>query len=758
MKNKYLKILTMLLSISILISSASGPALASESGTDGKSVIEQTDISSEDPVSFEEDDTLPSVEDKDGSDILPEETIITEDDPDEEMSLEEAEALEGSGEDQAEDKEDPSSISKTTDHTDQDNKELSSEETLVTVTENPLNAPEEEPEEVPEEEPDKVWEFVERCYLLVLGRTPSKSEVQNKVDLLKNGSQAGATTLWGFFFSQEFKNKNYSDEDYIRLLYKVAFNRNVDPTGLANRTKEFEYGFSREYSLSRIIMSNEYKKLCASFGIKPGSIGLTEVLDKNPHEAMYVYNLYKDILGRKPDKNGYISNVNLAVSEGAKPVIVKFFGSPEYARKGRSDEDYIKDVFKIVLKRSPEAAALNSRLESLSYGLSRMYILKGVLDAREFTNKATAAGVNVGTFPESKLAERDKYPKITEYVFKVFSNTLNRKPTPSYLDDNSERLANDRLSVLTFLQSVVNSGESRKKYPENDSFVKTAYKGVLFRNADATGLKNRLSDMEEGVTRPEIINILASSKEFTNLAKKYGLNLNNMGWMMLPGGIKYYKGGKAVTGWQHINGERYCFDTKTAFACAGWNYIDGYKYYFDENGVNIQDVDDIIGRQSSYMVTVVTSECITTVWAKDGNNGYIIPVKSFVCSPGANDCTVKGTFTLRTLGTWGTLMGPVYGQYITQIWKDYLFHTTWYYENRNHYSLSVYNHNLLGTQQSHGCVRLMAKDCKWIYEHCNGSQCTVSTYGPTPFDKPEVQYAVPVRGDYGYDPTDPYVN
>ena len=101
-------------------------------------------------------------------------------------------------------------------------------------------------------------------------------------------------------------------------------------------------------------------------------------------------------------------------------------------------------------------------------------------------------------------------------------------------------------------------------------------------------------------------------------------------------------------------------------------------------------------------------------------------------------------------------MGDVYGQYCTRISGNFLFHSAWFYEAGNHQSLSVRQYNLLGQNASHGCVRLTTADAKWIYENCNGSSVHVFTNNqPAPFDKPTPPRAVPVHGDYGYDPTDP---
>ena len=228
------------------------------------------------------------------------------------------------------------------------------------------------------------------------------------------------------------------------------------------------------------------------------------------------------------------------------------------------------------------------------------------------------------------------------------------------------------------------------------------------------------------------------------------------------GNTYYYNSdGTRVKGWKTINNNKYYFDAKTGAMQTGWNYVGGYKLYFKSNGVLSENVDSLIGKQSSYYVKVNTSTNTVTIFAKDGSNGYIIPVKKMICSTGKSGTpTIKGTFTIKRYARWGTLMGPVYGQYCSQIYGGYLFHSAWYYVNGNNRTLSVSEYRKLGTNASHGCVRLTVADAKWIYDNCNGSTVYVYSKGSDgdPFRKPSRPNPVVISGDYGYDPTDPAFN
>ncbi len=183
----------------------------------------------------------------------------------------------------------------------------------------------------------------------------------------------------------------------------------------------------------------------------------------------------------------------------------------------------------------------------------------------------------------------------------------------------------------------------------------------------------------------------------------------------------------------------------------GWYYEGGYKYYY-QNNKRLEDVRGIIGSQSSYLIKVNKQESCVTVYAKDGNNGYIIPVVAFACSPGAG--TPLGTFATQNKYRWWHLYGAD-GQFCTRITGHILFHSP-PYSSFNNRTLWPAEYNRLGTWASQGCVRLRSGDAKWIYDNCSLGT-TVVIYNssvPGPFNKP-VYSKIPLSQTW--DPTDPYI-
>ncbi|MDI9242901.1 GBS Bsp-like repeat-containing protein [Fusibacillus kribbianus] len=209
------------------------------------------------------------------------------------------------------------------------------------------------------------------------------------------------------------------------------------------------------------------------------------------------------------------------------------------------------------------------------------------------------------------------------------------------------------------------------------------------------------------------------------------------------------------TGWYDTNGslgERYYLINGTAVT--GWRYIGGLKYYFYPNGVLCQNVDDLIGPQSSYVLKLNKQMNCLTVYANDGINGYVIPVKSMLTSTG--DDTPLGTFYTPEKYRWRAMVNGTYAQYATRLTagQGFLFHSITYEKRDNHTLLTV-GYNMLGINKSLGCIRLVCGEAYWIYSRCPlHTKVVIYNDGsnPGPFYRPIVN---PIPSNQRWDPTDP---
>lgn len=158
-----------------------------------------------------------------------------------------------------------------------------------------------------------------------------------------------------------------------------------------------------------------------------------------------------------------------------------------------------------------------------------------------------------------------------------------------------------------------------------------------------------------------------------------------------------------------------------------------------------------------YYIKVNYGAQVVTVYTKDSNGKYTVPVKAMVCSTGRYTPT-SGTYRTLGKGNWWPLMGDVYGQYSTWICGDILFHSVPYLKSGDKSSLEYWAYDQLGQRVSMGCVRLTVADARWIYNNCPvGTQVEFySSSNPGPLGKPSTK-KISSAPSYvrGWDPTDP---
>lgn len=159
---------------------------------------------------------------------------------------------------------------------------------------------------------------------------------------------------------------------------------------------------------------------------------------------------------------------------------------------------------------------------------------------------------------------------------------------------------------------------------------------------------------------------------------------------------------------------------------------------------------------STYYIMVNRVANCVTVYEKDSNGEYTIPVKSFVCSVGLNNATPLGDFTISDKYLWRYLYGNVYGQYAIRIAGSIMFHSV-PYESDKASTLEWEEYNKLGEAASLGCVRLSVEDVKWIYNNCPaGTKVTIydDASNPGPLGKPVAIKIGATSENRFWDPTD----
>ena len=171
------------------------------------------------------------------------------------------------------------------------------------------------------------------------------------------------------------------------------------------------------------------------------------------------------------------------------------------------------------------------------------------------------------------------------------------------------------------------------------------------------------------------------------------------------------------------------------------------------NYTGTHEINFTIEKESYYIKVNLKANVVTIYKGVEGN--YDTPVNAMICSTGT-DTPRSGKYTIKSRWSWLKLYGGVYGHYVTQITGDILFHSVPYL-SKSPDTLEYWEYDKLGTKASLGCVRLTAKDAKWIYD--NISRGTIvefySSSNPGPLRKPTAMKITEYTEYRNWDPTDP---
>ena len=121
-----------------------------------------------------------------------------------------------------------------------------------------------------------------------------------------------------------------------------------------------------------------------------------------------------------------------------------------------------------------------------------------------------------------------------------------------------------------------------------------------------------------------------------------------------------------------------------------------------------------------YLLMVDVTNQITRAFTYDEEGLYTVLVREMICSTGTekNPTPLGTTIMPKKRARWGYFpTWDSHAQYLTRIDSANAFHSVLYSEPDER-TLSVKSFEALGTRASHGCVRLLVSDAKWIYDNC----------------------------------------
>ena len=248
--------------------------------------------------------------------------------------------------------------------------------------------------------------FVTRLYEVCLDREPDASGLNNWVSQLTSGRSTGTQVAYGFVFSNEFKSKNYCNEDYVKQLYRAFLGREADSAGLADWVSKLKTGTTREEVFNGFAQSAEFKEICTNSGVKVGSpiaipqygtvpTGSCSVCGETDGVTAFVTRLYDICLNRKPDASGLKDWTNQLWNHtnSGRGVAYGFIFSDEFKGKNYDNSTYVEYLYKAFLGRGSDAAGKADWLNRMAQGWTREQVFDGFVGSDEFTGICQSYGI-----------------------------------------------------------------------------------------------------------------------------------------------------------------------------------------------------------------------------------------------------------------------------------------------------------------------------------------------------------------------------
>ena len=238
--------------------------------------------------------------------------------------------------------------------------------------------------------------FVKRLYSNILSREADDEGLNFWTNDLMSKNQTGRDIVFKFLRSPEFVAKKYDNEEYLKILYTVFFDREPDSEGLKYWKDLLDAKtITKDQVAEGFVNSPEWADTCSSYGIKSGS-KVTGSAETDPTELIdsFVERMYEKVLNRASDEDGknfWAKDLAAKRITGEK-LGVAFFTSKEMTDRNLSDEDYIDCLYETFLDRAADVEGKRYWSEFLK-DHTRKELILGFTRSDEFKADCDKAGI-----------------------------------------------------------------------------------------------------------------------------------------------------------------------------------------------------------------------------------------------------------------------------------------------------------------------------------------------------------------------------
>ncbi len=378
--------------------------------------------------------------------------------------------------------------------------------------------------------------YVTQLYRGLLNRDPDNNGLYLFVNKILNESMNAAGVAEAIASSSEFRNRQLSNEEYVKALYKGLLNRDADSNGLATFKGALDVGYSRSWVLQQLLSSLEYVSVCVNYGLFVGSVSAsttTNVSQTSVNSSLassYVTRLYVYLLGRDPDATGLATwTEKLTKREmSAAGVAANIASSGEFSARSLTNGEYVQAIYQALLGRAVDGNGWTTFMTALSSGKSRSWVFSSICASAEFKSQfgemnATSGTVSAGSY--SITGNTVNATACGAFVDRVYLNLLGRYPDAAGRQNWVDILVNRQMSAAGVAAAIASSSESRARDITRTDFITAVYWALLDRAPDPTGLNTYTNALTNGYSRAWVFTKICASSEFQNRSEFSDMNV-----------------------------------------------------------------------------------------------------------------------------------------------------------------------------------------------------------------------------------------
>lgn len=269
----------------------------------------------------------------------------------------------------------------------------------------------------------------------------------------------------------------------------------------------------------------EYGFLCDSsteiIGLKNEFVNPTEI--KNDGSERFVERLYTTCLGREAEKEGveyWTGELKKGFSGG--DLARNFFFSEEFLNQNLTDEEFITRLYGTFMAREADADGLNYWAGEMKSGKDKNFVFDGFVNSpewaaicRDFKIVSGGTGVPVVDCAPSKV--------VRDFAKRLYTTCLGRAAEEDGLLYWSTEIANLRITGTQAATNFFFSDEFVNAKYDNKEFVTRLYGTFMDRTPDADGLNYWVGQLDQGVSRMDVLNGFSVAPEFEQICINAGI-------------------------------------------------------------------------------------------------------------------------------------------------------------------------------------------------------------------------------------------